>query len=67
MHVLLSYKEENCICGNHLHQNMWTTKLVNLFVCEREPSNSSARYVQYAVAVLKGGVVVAGHLPRQLS
>ena len=59
----LSYEEENCICGYHLYQNIWTTEVGESLICKREPSNSSDRYV---AAILKYDIIV-GHLPRQLS
>ena len=58
-----SYEQDSCIHGYHIYQNIWTAKVNEHFVCEREPLNSSNRYV---VAVLKDNVIVS-HLPRQLS
>ena len=58
-----SYEQDSCIRGYHIYQNIWNAEVDDHFVCEREPLNSSDRYV---VAILKDDVVV-GHLPRQLS
>ena len=57
------YEQDSCIYGYHIYQNIWITEVDEHFVCEREPLNSSNRYV---VAVLKDNVVV-GHLSGQLS
>ena len=48
----LNCKEESCICGYHLYQNIWSHRILVKG--------------SYVVAVLKDDVVVS-HLPRQLS
>ena len=46
-----------------MYQAIWVAAVGEELACEREPTNSSDRY---AVAVLKGGVII-GHLPRKIS
>ena len=48
-----SYEQDSCIRGCHIYQNIWTAEVDEHFVCEREPLNSSDKYV---VAVLKDNV-----------
>ena len=46
-----------------MYQAIWVAAVGEELECDREPTNTSDRY---AVAVLKGGVVI-GHLPRKIS
>ena len=57
------YKEESFIRGYHLYQNIWSTEVGGSIVCEKEPSNSSDRYV---AAALKDNIIV-GHFPRYVT
>ena len=44
------YEQDSCIHCYHIYQNIWSAEVDEHFVYEREPLNSSDRYV---VAVLK--------------
>ena len=50
-----SYEQDSCIHGYRIYQNIWTAEVDEHFVYEREPLNSSDRYV---VAVLKDDIIV---------
>ena len=47
--IKMSYEEESWIHGYHLYQNIWTIEVGNSLIYEREPSNSSDRYVYVVV------------------
>lgn len=59
----IEHEVESCVRGHHIYQRLWTPTVGEELECEREASNNMD---SYAVAVVRGGVVV-GHVPRTIS
>ena len=55
-----TFDTTSCTNGHHVYKSVWTLTLGDELECRKERDND---FDQYAVAVLRRGVVV-GHLPR---
>ena len=49
------YKQDSCIHGYQIYQNIWTAEVNEDFIRERELLNCSDRYT---VAILKNDIIV---------
>ena len=61
--VIENFEKECFVRGYNVYKKIWEFSIGEELDCRREPSNIVD---QYAVAVVKSGIVV-GHLPKKLS
>jgi len=58
------YITDVCVRGFHVYQAVWRPVIGEELPCVREESNNKDRY---AVAIMKPGVGIVGHVPRYMS
>ena len=60
----MELRQDSCIRGYHVYNEIWTAVLGEVLITERELHNVADRY---AVAVKKHSGETVGHLPRKIS
>ena len=61
---IASFLVESVVRGHHVYKTIWSSALGEELQCHREVSNI---HDLYAVSVIKPGIGVLGHIPRQIS